>query len=66
MEFIEKQIKIEIPAIQKEITVTVTPDTSVQDVIDYIVNHFNQEETEEIRKEISQKLVLLRNQNKNV
>ncbi|MHA2336988.1 MAG: hypothetical protein ACXACX_06785 [Candidatus Hodarchaeales archaeon] len=64
MNFDEKKIKIEIPALKKEIIVSVTSSTTVQDVINYLVNHYNQEESEDLKNRISRKLVLLRNQKK--
>ncbi|MHA1983852.1 MAG: hypothetical protein ACW967_05825 [Candidatus Hodarchaeales archaeon] len=63
MNFDEKSIKIEIPALKKEIIVTITSSTTVQDVINYLVDHYNQEESEDLKKRIREKLVLTRNQN---
>ena len=57
----ERQIKIEIPALKKEIVVNVNASTTVQDVIDYIVEHYNQKETEALKEKITGKLVLVRN-----
>jgi len=64
MSFDERKIKIEIPTLKKEIIVTVTSSTTVHDVIAYLVDHYNQEESEDLKKRISDKLVLIRNQKK--
>ncbi|OLS25974.1 MAG: hypothetical protein HeimC3_12480 [Candidatus Heimdallarchaeota archaeon LC_3] len=62
MVFEEKEIKIEIPALKKTITISVNASTTVNDVIIFIVDYYNQEETEELKKQIKDKLVLSRNQ----
>ena len=60
MAFEEKEITIEIPALKKTITISITASTTVNDVINLIVDHYNQKETEELKKQIKDKLVLSR------
>ena len=66
MNFEEKNIKIEVPGLKKEIILSVNASTTVQDVINYLVDHYNQEESEDLKKRIREKLVLSRYQKKNL